>query len=444
MSTVLSPNMSLPVPVVSTEPGPAWANDINACMSILDQHSHIAGSGVQITPAAMNINADLTFGGFNATTVKSVRFQSQGSNLTSPSDIGCLYEKNADLYYNDGVGNVIRITQSGSVTGAAGTITGLPSGTASASYSGGTFTFQSATLTPATLATGPLVIGTSTSGSKTITLSPSVSQASNYNLTLPAAAPATNEMLVSDGSGNLSWSNNNQGRLPLGSVTATFPVLSGAYTTGATTAADSNGFVLCQGQTIVDATSPMNGVVVPNINNSVFLMGSTTSNTTGGSNSIVIAHTHTMDHGHANTFSLGGTVASGTHTHNMAHAHGAAYVGDNAGQIMRFNTSFSTGTTSASGGTQILRTPVYTTAGTSSPTTGITFNLIQFDPTIQNLYTTGALSAAGVLMNNTGTPSATASLTGAVTDFTGSTASGGTGSDSRPLYISAVYLMRIK
>lgn len=73
------------------------------------------------------------------------------------------------------------------------------------------------------------------------------------------------------------WQTPSPGLIPLGSVIATFPNLTGAYATAATTAADLSGFVLCQGQTIADVTSPMNGVVIPNINNSVFLRGNTTS-----------------------------------------------------------------------------------------------------------------------------------------------------------------------
>ena len=73
------------------------------------------------------------------------------------------------------------------------------------------------------------------------------------------------------------------GILPVGSVVATFPSLTGAYVCSGTTAADVYGFVKCNGQTIADATSPMNGAVIPNINNNIFLRGSTTDNSSGGS-----------------------------------------------------------------------------------------------------------------------------------------------------------------
>ena len=80
------------------------------------------------------------------------------------------------------------------------------------------------------------------------------------------------------------------GLVPIGGVIATIPALAGAYACSATTAADDLGYVVCGGQVINDATSPLNGRTIPNINNDVFLKGHTTSNTAGGSNT----HTHSV------------------------------------------------------------------------------------------------------------------------------------------------------
>lgn len=50
-------------------------------------------------------------------------------------------------------------------------------------------------------------------------------------------------------------------------------------------------YVECNGQTIADAESVYNGVTIPDLNGeSRFLMGSSTSGTTGGSNSINLTH----------------------------------------------------------------------------------------------------------------------------------------------------------
>lgn len=282
-NTTTSPNMNLPVPVPGVDPGVDWANNIVADMYAIDSHNHSTGQGVQITPSGLSINDALPMNGNNLTTVKSVRFSSQASPLAAAADIGCVYESGVDLYYNDGNGNQIRITQSGSVSGSAGTITGLPSGTASASFAGATFTFQSATLTPATMAVGPLVIGRSAASSKTVTLSPNAGQASNYNLTLPVALPASTNFLTLDSTGAVGF--NIYGYTGTGSVVLSIsPTLSGTiglplgagkslYTDGSgnMAGADFTG----TGAYVVASTSPT--ITTPNF------VGTPTGTITGGS-----------------------------------------------------------------------------------------------------------------------------------------------------------------
>lgn len=202
--TTLSPNMNLPVPTVSQAPGPDWAEDINACLAIVDQHSHASGQGVPITPDGIDINTDLPFDNNNATQVKSVRFYVQNSTFAS-SVLGALYESGVDLYFNDGNGNTIRITQGGAVAGSTGTITGLPSGTASASYAAGTFTFQSATNTPAAMSFGPITIGEQVASPNKITVQSPTALAAAYSVTLFTALPAGVRYVTLDNSGNLAY-----------------------------------------------------------------------------------------------------------------------------------------------------------------------------------------------------------------------------------------------
>jgi hypothetical protein len=395
--TVISPNMSLPVPIVSQDIGPQWATDLNACMSIIDQHNHGSGSGVQLTPSALNINTDLPFNINNATLLRSIRFSPQSSPLALASDIGCLYVAGVDLYFNDVSGNQVRITQSGSVTGSSGTITGLPSGTASASYSAATFTFQSATNTPANMAVGPLIIGRNAALSKTVTLTPNAAQAANFGLIFPSALPSATQSIVVDSSGNMSFGSTSTvtGNIPLGGIIATFPNLTGAYSTAATTTADSAGFVLCQGQTIADATSPMNGQVVPNINNSIFIRGNTTAGTSGGA-------------------------STASHNHDIQHVHQALYVfTDNnmfgLASVDNSRTSINSGDTSITNYDSVYAAGVAIRAYRRlSASLG----------TAQDFFTSGVINApAG----------------------SGTTAVSGTTAPSIiPPYISAVYLMRIK
>lgn len=201
-NTTLSPNMSLVVPTVSTDPGPDWSNNLNASLSILDQHNHSPGSGVQVTPAGLNINSDLAMNNHSLTNMKAAIFTPQ----LSFSTIEALYVSGVDLFYNDGNSNSVRITQGGAVSGATGTITGLPSGTASASYQSvsGTFQFQSATNTPANLSGASVLIAQQTTSPNFITLQSPNSLAAAYSITFPTATPGTTSFLTMGTTGILA------------------------------------------------------------------------------------------------------------------------------------------------------------------------------------------------------------------------------------------------
>lgn len=203
--TVPSANMSLPVPVVGVDPGPQYASDINSCFTILDAHDHSAGSGVQITPSGLNINADLLFNSNNLTLVKSVRFTPQSAVLVGASDLGCLYEVGVDLYYNDGSGNNVRITQSGGVAGSPGSIANLTS-PASATYvsANQTFVWQSDASTPANMDGGSFIFRKILASSPGITMNAPTALAADYAINLPTALPASQKFLSLDASGNMA------------------------------------------------------------------------------------------------------------------------------------------------------------------------------------------------------------------------------------------------
>lgn len=194
--------MNLTIPGVGTEPGPQYASDVNSSLTIIDQHDHSVGKGVQVTPSGLNINADLSIGINNLTDARTIRFFPLLSDPALPADLGVLYEVGVDLYYKDGAGNAIRITQGGSVAGSTGTITGLPSGTASASFVAGTFVFQAATLTGANIDGASYILRNNVASSKALTLSPPNAMAADYNLALPSLPAQTNVMTL-DVSGNM-------------------------------------------------------------------------------------------------------------------------------------------------------------------------------------------------------------------------------------------------
>lgn len=203
MSYVLSPNMGLPVPVASSEAGPQFAIDINNCMSTLDAHTHAAGSGVQITPAAININTALSLNNNSLTSVAGVVLQAQGSTPANST----VYESGTDLYFVDGVGNNVRITQSGGIAGSPGSISNLTS-PASAAYvaASKTFVWQSGSSIAANMDAASILMRNITPNStNALTLQPPASLAANYSLTLPAL-PGSTSFLTLDTSGNISGS----------------------------------------------------------------------------------------------------------------------------------------------------------------------------------------------------------------------------------------------
>ncbi len=200
MSTIITPNMNLIVPVVGVEPGPQYASDLNASLTLIDQHNHTPGFGELIPPSGLNINADLPFNSNNATLLRSVRFVSQSAPLALVTDLDCLYVSNGQLYYNDASGNQIKITNNGAVNA---TIASLVSGTDTAQFVANQFVITQATNTPANLVAGSVLIGNNTAGSNFVTLKPVNALPSSYSLTLPQV-PSTPSFLTIDTSGNIT------------------------------------------------------------------------------------------------------------------------------------------------------------------------------------------------------------------------------------------------
>ena len=181
-----SPNMNLTIPSVGVTGGAIAAANLVTDLNLVDAHDHTPGNGVLLTPSSLNINADLSLQSNNLTAVNTVRFTNLSAAITSASpNIGCIYEVNGDLYFNDTSGNQIKITSAGSVNAGAGSIGGLPSGTANVTYASSTYTFQSATNTAGNIDGRNLVLRNSGAGSFGMSLiAPTL--AADTSLTLPA------------------------------------------------------------------------------------------------------------------------------------------------------------------------------------------------------------------------------------------------------------------
>jgi len=201
MAYTVSPNMNLLVPIVGQELGPTYALDINTNLqTLIDQHDHSPGRGVQITPSGLNISSDLSIGGNSLTFIKSGQFVAQSSSLSTTNSI---YSVNGNLYWT-GLSTPVQITNGASIVGSGGTITGLPSGTAGASYASGTFTWVSSSTTAAVMDSGPLIIRTTSAGSGAVTLQPSAGFIGSYPLYLPVSLPSLQSFMTLDSAGNIT------------------------------------------------------------------------------------------------------------------------------------------------------------------------------------------------------------------------------------------------
>lgn len=195
MSVTLS-NMGLVQPTIAVDSGLLWEQYANANTSILDNHNHSPGNGVQIQPSGLNINSDLTFANNSAINLKGLVLSNQSSLAT----VNALYAISGNLYFNDGGSNIIQITSGGTVNA---TSSGISSGTATASFVSSVLVVNSASNTPANIQGGSILLGNNTPASKFLTLSPPSAMAANYTLTLPILPAQTNVMTI-DLSGNMA------------------------------------------------------------------------------------------------------------------------------------------------------------------------------------------------------------------------------------------------
>lgn len=113
--TTTTPNMGLVKPDVLSTPAPTWASLLNAVFDAIDSHDHSSGEGVKITPSGMNISSDLSIGSNNLTSIRTTRFTNLTSWSPTASDLACFYVLNNEIYFRDGVGNNVKITNNGSL-----------------------------------------------------------------------------------------------------------------------------------------------------------------------------------------------------------------------------------------------------------------------------------------------------------------------------------------
>ena len=194
---ILSSNMNLPIPIVGITSGPNYAIYLDSCLNRVDGHTHLTGSGVPITPAALNINSAVDMLGWSLINTEAVEFSLQTS---SPSNSSIFSKTDGNLYFTNSTGGVVQITNGLQVNASS---SGIISGTASAAFSSNVLVVNEATSTPANIQAGSILIGNNLINSNFVTLSAPSALGSGYTLVLPAI-PAQKNVMTLDASGNMS------------------------------------------------------------------------------------------------------------------------------------------------------------------------------------------------------------------------------------------------
>jgi len=199
----VTPNMNLLEPTVGSEAGPQYAIDINSSLTLIDQHDHSSGKGVQITPAGINITSNLAFNGNAAISLGYEAFNASASATTTFQAISVAPAASInELWYTDSNGTSTQITKNGVINATASSIPGE-------SYNSGTGTFiwtqGTGSTTPANFDIGSVILRPNTVGTTNgITLSPS--STSSYTLTFAASLPSSTSVVTVDTSGNVGFS----------------------------------------------------------------------------------------------------------------------------------------------------------------------------------------------------------------------------------------------
>jgi hypothetical protein len=130
---------SISKPAVGVDTGPTWADNLNTSLDAIDGHDHSTNKGVRITPAGLNVNADLEFNQNSASELKNLIFD---SSVTAATTSYSLYQASGNLYWRNGSGTAVQVTLGSAVNSGAGSISGMSGTDAGASYTDSSKTFN--------------------------------------------------------------------------------------------------------------------------------------------------------------------------------------------------------------------------------------------------------------------------------------------------------------
>lgn len=204
------PSMGIVLPTRGAPGSGLWADALDAALTLTDGHTHLPGSGVRITSAAININADLTFAGFAATHIGRLTFDSVTA-LAANNKSFFVSSADNELYWRSNAGTNVKLTSGAALnvaafTGGIGGDYTAVSAAVTFDDAGDRYTFkQNAATGWARLACGDVrLFETGTSESVFVGLAAPAALAASFTVTMPLAAPAATTIVQMDSSGNLS------------------------------------------------------------------------------------------------------------------------------------------------------------------------------------------------------------------------------------------------
>lgn len=204
-----TPHMDLALPTPGLTPGPTYAEQLNEALEQVDAHDHTTGRGQRVPTAGLHLDADLPFNEHSAVDLRSVRLADQSAVLGLPTDLSCLYARDGDLWWNNGAGTPVQITDGAGLNASAiGGIGGMDGTDASVTYrhGPGAFEFRQADREAASLDAGPVVIRDPAPDAYGVTVQSPAGLVEPYTLTLPAGLPGSTLPMVVSSAGAMSTS----------------------------------------------------------------------------------------------------------------------------------------------------------------------------------------------------------------------------------------------
>lgn len=191
-----------------------WDSLLNDALEVVDAHDHSNGKGVTVKTAGLEINADLTFGGYAATALKAAAFSAVATSAVSALS-KALFVNSADseLYWRTSGGVNVKLTAGTSLnTALIGGFTGdYGAGAEEAEFTSasGIFDFRVGATERAYIDCSDIRLFQKSAGiTNAVKLKSPAALAASYTLTFPDALPGSTSMLMVSSTGAITATRN--------------------------------------------------------------------------------------------------------------------------------------------------------------------------------------------------------------------------------------------